>query len=227
MKVAICLSGIPRHLRPKNFLERIASWYETTLFVNYWEHEPNIINHQFNGGGSGKVPVVFHHRQVKSPLYESYFTKQIFSEMIPTFQKIKDKIRPECQDRHDLGVFGMMYSILKSHEMRVAYENEHNMQFDCVIRCRFESGFRFDEGDRSILDLYAYDLRHIYTPDINVNVNCGMNDQLAFGNRDVMAIYMTMYNRIIPLSNRFRHSPEWMAHFNIEGIKRYAQAVIG
>ena len=226
MKVAMCMSGIPRHLYCTDFLQRIGSWYDTVVFLNYWKHYPAIYEHQFNGGASGKFPVAFHPNKFQSSLYEYHYTSQQFEPLIPLFKKLHKKILPEAFDRPDIGVFGMTYSILKSHEMRVAYENEHNMQFDCVIRCRFESGFRFDEGERSIFDLHSFNLNHLHIPDINVNVTCGMNDQLAFANRDVMSVYMTMYNRIIPLSNRFKHSPEWIAHFNMEGFQRYAQAII-
>ena len=115
---------------------------------------------------------------------------------------------------------------MKSHEMRKNYEKKHSINFDVVIRARFESGFRSDEGQHSILDLYDYDMNILWTPDININLENGMNDQLAFSNGDNMEIYMTAFNRLVPLSNRFKHSPEWIAHFNIESIRRHCQVVL-
>jgi len=226
MKVAICLSGIPRHLYCTDFLQRIGSWYETVVFLNYWEHDPSICEHQYNGGGSGKFPVHFHPSKFNSSLYEYHYTHQPFKPLIPVFKKMHSMIMPEARDRPDIGVFGMFYSILLSHNMRIEYEQKNSMKFDVVFRARFESGFRFDEGERSILDLHAFNINALHIPDININLECGMNDQLAFGNGEIMSIYMTAFNRIIPLSNRFKHSPEWIAHFNTEGITRHSQAIV-
>lgn len=226
MKVAVCVSGIPRHKRCNNFLQRIGSWYETVVFVNYWEHDPNIVNHQYKGGLNGKFPVHFHPTSFRSSLYEYHYTSQSFEKMIPYFTQLHSQILPHAQDRHDIGVFGMFYSILKSHEMRKEYEKKNNMKFDVVVRARFESGFRNEEGINSILDLYAFDLRCLWIPDVNINAEAGMNDQVAFSNGENMDIYMTAFNRIVPLSNRFKHSPEWIAHYNTEAIKRHCQTII-
>jgi len=226
MKVAICISGIPRHKVCTDLVQRIGSWYETVVFLNYWEYDPTIVNHQYNGGASGKLPVHFHPNIFNSSLYEYYYTSQPFKPMIPYFKKLFNEIIPEAHNRPDLGVFGMFYSILKSHEMRKNYEKKHSIKFDVVIRARFESGFRSDEGQHSILDLYDYDMNILWTPDININLENGMNDQLAFSNGDNMEIYMTAFNRLVPLSNRFKHSPEWIAHFNIESIRRHCQVVL-
>ena len=63
-----------------------------------------------------------------------------FEDLKPIFQEYFDSMTFPSYQRKDVGFMSMYYSFFKSNELKCQYEKkENNMQFDKVVRMRFDS----------------------------------------------------------------------------------------
>lgn len=80
-----------------------------------------------------------------------------------------------------------LYGLKMCDQLRQAYEQENDIHYDAVLRCRPDLFFESVLPDLTILDL-----NYIYVPDFHMFEGC--NDRFAFGNSENMAIYMKKYD---------------------------------
>ena len=153
------------------------------------------------------------------PGIELIYESGKFSEMIDVFQQQKDALPADLPKRTDLGVYSMMYSMLKVNELRENYETKNNMKFDCVIRARFELRFNKWFPD-AVFNLENYDLQYLWQSHTNVHPKYGLNDCLAFSNSSIMSHYMSVYNHINELSLFEGHNPELITYYHNKHIER-------
>jgi|688.fasta_scaffold662612_1 hypothetical protein len=237
-KIALCISGAPRNHHCVDFVKRIAQDYETCVFINYWGCEDVIKEHMWitKTCEIGFEPEIYRVNNVHLE-----YSSQLFSDMIPTFEDVRKQILPERLCRKDLGTISMCYSIKRSNDLREAYETKHGFKFDCVFRLRFESSFRpgrrllFRSGPhedyREIVhqgpeedpmnykfNIEDYNLNYIWIPDCNVDAKYGMCDMFGFSTSENMSHYMTVYDRIVELSNKECHWGEGIFWHNISHI---------
>lgn len=208
MRIALCLSGIPRAKHCHDFVQRISKYYQTNLFIFYWGDGEGIRKHSF----LGRETFSFNPESYRLPGVDLEYKKDMFSSHINEFQASYDQIDLDKRGRKDLGIFGMTYAIYQANHMREQYERKNNMVFDCVFRIRFESGFRPTNDWLDFFDIKGYDLNYLWIPDINVELHTGMNDQFAFSNSHIMSFYSRIYSHVIALSNKATHSPETIFH---------------
>ena len=235
--IALCISGIPRKWYGVDFVKRISQKYKTCVFMNYWNCCPLIIE---NTWITKVCDSNFNAEIYKVDGAELEYSSQSFEEMAPTFEDIRNQIIPDRLCRKDLGLISMCYSIKMSNDLREAYENKHGFKFDCVFRLRFESSFRpgrrLHEDYREIVyqgpeedpmnykfNIEDYNLNYIWIPDCNVDVKYGMCDMFGFSTSENMSQYMTVYDRIVELSNKECHWGEGVFWHNISHIGKAHQ----
>ena len=222
MKIALCLSGVPRGIYCHELIQRLSHLYEVHVFMYYWLDGESIRQHSFNG----KPTFPFNPESLRFPGVELYYHGDYFEKYIPEFQKQFEKIDLEKRLRKDLGIFGMTYGIYMANLMREEYEYKNSMNFDCVFRVRFESGFREWRGPHKLWLVSDYNMNHLWIPDINVDTHTGMNDQFAFSGPKVMSYYSRVYEKVVELSNEGFHSPELIFNKHLRGqyFNIYCQA---
>ena len=81
----------------------------------------------------------------------------------------------------------MHYSIYKANQLKKQYEEEHNIEFDWVIRMRTDSDFHYD-----ILDMNSL------TEELNIPsgedwAENSINDQFAIGTSQAIDLYSSLY----------------------------------
>lgn len=81
------------------------------------------------------------------------------------------------------------YNNKKCIELIHTYEKENNINFDIIIK------YRADIVSNDIFPILHVNKNIIYIP--HENDHTGINDQLVYGDRDVMYIHSTLYDRII------------------------------
>lgn len=204
MKIALCLSGIPRGVYCHDMVERLAHFYETYIFMYYWVDAENAREHSYGG----KPTFPFNPKSFAYPGTELHYIPDYFINYKEQFQQLYDCIEVDKRIRPDLGIFGMTYGIYRANLLREDYEAKNNMEFDCVFRIRFESGIRPCEGPIKFWNIHEYNLNHLWLPDIQVDLKTGMNDQFAFSNSKIMSYYSRVYEKVVELSNQHCHSPE-------------------
>jgi hypothetical protein len=224
MKIALCLSGIPRGVYCHELLTMLGNCYETYLFMYYWKDAEQARKHSYGG----KPTFPFNPQSFCLPGVEVHYTADTFESYVPTFQAEYNKIEESKRNRKDLGIFGMTYGIYRANLMREEYEKEKNMQFDCVFRIRFESGIRPWPGPDKLWNIHDYNMDILWLPDINVDLQTGMNDQFAFSGPKIMSYYSRVYEHVVTLSNISCHSPETIFHRHLDKkIPIHRQAKLG
>ena len=198
MKVAICISGVPRGYYNTEFVKAVAANYETKVFIFYWEPEHILLKQSFQ---ESFVPdMKFDPNVYGITDVEVWYNKGIFTKMAPEFQRRYDEIPEEFRLLKKLCFHSQCYTLMKVNEMREFYEEFHGFKFDCVIRSRFESRFFRKEGPYSRFHLDRYDFNKLYKPLIHVDLKYGMSDAFAMSNSSNMSHYFRIYDRITELS---------------------------
>lgn len=108
------------------------------------------------------------------------------------------------------GYIQQLYGIEQSFIMMEQYEKENDIVFDVILRCR--SDVIFTEP----VYINKYDLNNIIVPFFNT---ChGINDRFAFGNRNIMKVYMNMYSNIykITKTNKIKINAEMFCKYNLD-----------
>ena len=219
MNVAVCISGIPRHYFCYDFIRRLSQWYKLHIFIYYWDDGQSIA--KYTPRGCDVFPL--NPESFRLPGCELFYQADTFQKYVPEFTELYklacDNCWPDHMNRQDIGMFGMTYAIKKANEMREEFEQKNNMKFDCVMRARFETKFRWNEGPLANIKLSDYNMNLIYTPDININLKYGMNDCFAFSNSDIMSIYSNIHDFVVELSHIDGHHSETIFHLNLERHK--------
>jgi hypothetical protein len=173
MKIALCLSGQARSVKKgfeyvkRNLLDN----NDVTLFCHVWENT-EVINIELY-----KPEVLVIEKPLTNDL--SKYTR------VPPPQpnwKIKDPAR---------AAWNLMYSIKCANELKISYEEEHNMKFDWVVRSRYDFALN------TTIPFTELDNNKLYVP------NCRMtpqrdfgNDQFAFSSSGNMDKYSDGFNHI-------------------------------
>ena len=192
MKVAVCLSG---HLRTydkciHSLMSHIVYPLKADTFIHTWGY----IGNPYSTKGS------IDHRHMraltdvdKSKVIKLYKPKKIIIEpgtVSPMPEKDKQFLNQFTGPMYD-----MFYSIKKSNDLKIEYENENHFKYDVVIRARFDQKF-----NRS-LDLKKLDITHnnIFVPNFGSWFQEGINDQFAVGSSYAIDVYSTYYDNVVNL----------------------------
>lgn len=221
MNVALCISGIPRGVYSTELVKSLANNknYNIYIFIYYWEDGDLAREHSY----TGKQNYIFD--EFEYAIQDCYLETQAdkFQNYLIEFQKQYDTIPAENKVRKETGIYGMYYSVFKVGQMWQKFEVENNIKFDCVIRSRFESRLKNQEEP---LVIEQFDLKCIWIPDVNYCKDTGINDQVAFSNRDNMRHYMNVYNNVTEFAQKYFYGPELILHKHLLGYKVHKQRFI-
>lgn len=209
LKVALCISG---HLRTfehnfQSVKDCILTKYDCDVFVHTWDH----------------LGMSYRHHDAKLYMQETekylnkinslYNPKKIIIESQKDFKVSQLMLQKAEHGRDTVGVASMYYKIEACNNLKKQYEKENNFTYDCVIR--FRGDLHLDQP--LPLDRYT-DLRYLYVP-LHGNFS-GVNDQLAFGNSEIMDQYSSCYSNIENLlKNGAWMNPEKVLQFHVENAK--------
>lgn len=90
----------------------------------------------------------------------------------------------------------------RGYESMANYEHANGLRYDAIIKCRFDNMYA---GHPLNIGNYSYSNKELYCPGIKAPM---VLDWYAFGLRDVMSHYMTLYDQlgtIIPQGRMFIH----------------------
>lgn len=189
MKIALCLSGQPRfvdegyHKSIKPFLD-LGSGTLVKTFIHTWEIEPWEYKSKWLNAGGHRM-----NEELSSDTLPRYLDLYKPDEYIIEPNKIfcyglyADRTAPGI--RSDYGE-SMLYSIYQSNQLKSEYEEQHNMTFDVVIRCRTDVKFF------SPIHFEHYDLSTITVPSGCPHPK-GFADAFAFSNSNNMDTYCNLY----------------------------------
>jgi len=190
MKIALCLSGQPRYLEIgfdalfKNFISK----YNVDVFAHIWFDEKLIdTNIDFC------IPYNRSHKWEKDAdkkVIELYKPKKTFFEPPKQFS-----LEPFKGANFELiapnNVLSMFYSIKQANNLKCAYENENNFEYDLVIRARtdliLQNNLNFSLIDKN--KIYYYGLGQTMFDNISI-----CNDQFALGSSKLMNIYSGLFD---------------------------------
>lgn len=190
MKIALILSGQPRYLDEGyvSINENILSKYDVDCFAHIWWDEEM----------RGKK-LEFHNSLTYG---RTYFYKEDTLETIMSLYKPKAFIHQE-QKKFDiypgnyalanpLTTYSQWFSIMKTNELRNAYSNSASVEYDLVIRCRFDS--LINKMDIELKDLLSND--NLYTQTVYSDGKYYATDQFAISSPKIMDKYCNLYNRL-------------------------------
>lgn len=81
--------------------------------------------------------------------------------------------------------------LISCHDMIKQYENQHNIQYDVILKCRFDA--MYDVGRTINLSNYNYTTTDIYVPGTQPPL---VYDFFAFGNKKGMEPYLRLYENL-------------------------------
>lgn len=202
MKVAVCISGQPRYVEKtypliyKNIIEPNNA--DVFIHLNFDECNPIIEKTHLDKGECISSPTIVDTiKQLYKPLRcmvepPKEFIKPNYT--IPE-QRIDRSIslntsRQWSREQHKhhsiKQLSSMYYSIYKCNELKELYANENGINYDYVIR------LRFDVTPKSPLICSKYDKNYIYYQEIGQKDNL-ISDWINFGSNTIMNVYASMY----------------------------------
>lgn len=195
---AICLSGMIRF--PEKALKSInnINCLNKKIFIHTWNTIDNKCLNEF---------------KYESCIIENYKDKEKeFNQLYNNF--ISRTITDETwigEQRQDVGICSMYYSINKSNLLKCQYEKIHNIIFDKVIRMRFDSDFQ-----DKILNIDQFN------DDLFIPTGCdwcdGINDQFAIGPSKIMDIYSNVYLNMLNLNCKYHPERILLSHLKMNQI---------
>lgn len=211
MKIALLLPGQFRNVAETYPYTkgRILDRYNPDIFISTWNYSREIKNSLrgetvdlVDSLNQEEVIGIFKPKKVTSQDFTDPYIQQkvlranLYLEKAPTTGEI-----------NGVSVFSMWYKIWDCLNLMLSYEAENGIKYDYVIKSRFDLKFHSNlplPGISSdILIPPGYDWRG------------GINDLFAFGSRESMIYYCSMFNfmeRYISENNIFFHSETLLKH---------------
>lgn len=213
VKIAICLSGVPRFERFTSWIKKIIQKHETKIFLSYWQPHDDFLIH--SNTPSIRTPYELDINEYIFPEAETFYRTFSWDMYKPEFEEKLKQCPPESLwARRDLGVASMFFMIKQAQEMCECYKEQNNYDFDIVIRSRMDVFFKQGKFD---YDFSRFDVKNaIYIPDYNL---APINDHFAIMNYENSKIYSRVYDNFVPLVLAATHWPEQMLIKQLNGIK--------
>jgi hypothetical protein len=122
---------------------------------------------------------------------------------------LRGNVRDNVSKAGIQGYIQQLYGIEQSFIMMEQYEKENDIVFDVILRCRSDIVFK------DPVYINKYDLNNIIVP--KFHYWDGINDRFAFGNRNIMKIYMNMYSNIYNITkNKKISKSEMFCKYNLD-----------
>ena len=190
MKIALLLTGQFRNIAETypHIKGRILDRFNPDVFISTWNPSDKIKNSLrsetidiLDSLNSQEVLDIFNPKKYSSDDFNSPFIQ----EKITRANLYIDKT-PSTGEINAISVFSMWYKIQDCLNLMVDYENKFSIKYDYIIKCRFDLKFHnslpLPKNDSDIIIPPGYDWRD------------GINDLFAFGSRESMIYYCSMFN---------------------------------
>lgn len=187
MKIAVCYSGMFRNFQNNvdNHIEHLISKYDCDVYLSFWDvygfssfstktfNKPNdIILEQIKN-------------EILNKIHPKKFEFEPYSELDGFFELEGNKYRDSTEPPFCKNILSMYYKIKRCGKLV-----EHSgINYDLILRLRGDILFTED------LILQSPKENTIYSP-IKSSWSQSMNDQLIYGNKEVMGIYHDLYNKL-------------------------------
>jgi hypothetical protein len=227
MRVGICLSGVPRWLYRTDFINKIATKYDTYLFLFHWKSNQyeNLKTHSFI---SRPADPDFNPEIYKLPALKHFESSSlVFEDIVPELQSQYDRCPKEKQGVKNLAPYSMCYAIKEANKLREQYEINNNFKFDLVMKCRFETYFFKESGINSDFDFSKYDLNYLWKPMMWCDRKYDMNDCFAFSNSENMSHYSRIYDNLYELSLIEHMHPETVFYHHNKHLTIRSTGLVG
>lgn len=180
MKTALLLSGLPRHIDAgfPSLRDALIVPNNPDIFIHTWG-DPN------DQGLRGKLTSLF---KPNNLLIEQ--PKIIFNEHMNLDRMMASHGRSYTRTRFVEMVYSMWYSMLQSHLLKEQCRLEHNINYDCIIRARFDITYT------RAIHVKDYDLNFIWTADRPDLPHEMIDDRFAFSSNPNMSVYCSGFNMI-------------------------------
>ena len=215
MNIAICLSGLIRY--PENALNTISkigtSEDTIKIFIHTWRvKDKELFTTRIFQPEYKELDKIVEDNtsSLDSFNYESALIEN-YESLESKFKKIYSDLLSKCSPgtNYTISPISMYYSIFKSNQLKMNYEDENSMLFDKVVRMRMDSDYIKDDT----IDFSNYD-SDLCIP-AGEDWDNGINDQFAFGKSHIMDQYSNVYNNIYNIEFE-KYQPETMMKQNLE-----------
>lgn len=214
MKIALCLSGFARNFEYtypylKKFI--LDPLNPDIFFYGYSQNAKNIYKENILDTYQPKKNVIREWTSsIEDEIWDAYGTREIGQTQLHT---------------SIINIMSMFYNIYKSNELKTMYEEEHNFQYDLVIRARTDLFFCRPINEAELLQAQVpmtvlipqeWDFRGI--------TGYGVSDHFAIGTSHAINLYSNTFNRLAEynLEHKFLFHPESMNGYNlhVENVNR-------
>lgn len=197
MSIALCLTG---QIRSHNLVngsvrKNLLDLYDMDVFCHLWHDNDNSYYRSFY------CPTTIHGQYGKDKV------KEIIDFYEPTSLKYEKPFIAE-------NTKSMMYSFMASNNLKIEYEQNHNIEYDIVIKSRYDLFFTNPLKIDSVEDGIIYLM--------NRPGGCGgYNDWLCYGNSRTMNVYMQAYESYKDTERIKQQCPEgiFKEHLDRNGIR--------
>lgn len=188
MKIALCLSGLPRQVEETYpYLKKaILDRYDVDVFAHSWLEDP------WRNGSHEKYVAPKSEYEVRM----NEVTKILRLYKPKAFTVGQYHIRQESyQSNPDYILYtrycSMFESVFLANELKKRYEEQNHFKYDCVIRCRYDYGL-ITEFDFSSFDI----ANRIFVKKVDQNPAEQINCAFAFSSSQNMDIWCDLFNHM-------------------------------
>ncbi len=186
MKIALCISGMPRNI------ENSFKWMKESI-IDVLPKEPDIFIHTWNDINNQQMYNLYKPKLMDTEVWSDEFADKL------GWQEFKNH-KFEIESR--ASALGQSYKIMKCNNLRLDYEKQNNIKYDVIFRLRTELCFqnKIDIKELEIItnnkDKNIIFLRMGPNPQ-NIDWN---KDNFSFSNNNGMNIYSSFYKYILDIS---------------------------
>lgn len=183
MKVALCLSGqIRSHELVKNSIKKhVIDLYDCDVFCHFWHKYDDEKFKNFYNANCGYD-------------YGKYDSKKI-DDVINFYKPVSLKYTFPFIEQNTKS---MLYSVQEANNLKLEYEKNNNMEYDVVIRCRYDILFK----ENFELDYPKNNTAYLMQRSV------GYNDWVIYGNSKTMDIYSNAYQHYQNTERILQSCPE-------------------
>jgi len=196
MKIAICISGQPRHyeIGYVSFTKAILNRYHPDVFIHTWFDKKRVWESYDRSDPANRRELTENiiYPNIPRGIKKLYKPKAFIHEPQKQFNLDDSKFNLAPHSITPFRLYSQKYSIKKANDLKMEYENKNNFKYDWVIRSRFDLDY-----DLINLDLNQYNKKYIYSNGVEykvkIDTNHGMDDCFAVGSSENIDIYSNLY----------------------------------
>jgi hypothetical protein len=206
MKIGLLLSGNPRTYKEtiKALNLNLCNNNDVDIFIHSWETQDSNTKSWWRNKIKSKIIK-------EKELIKLYKPKRILLESPKPFTSTYAK-----SDTFIYNLFSMQYGVFKACELLISYSELNNINYDIIIRCRFDLFLQNKIDKNELID--ATQNNFIYVPGSETYKSIfGISDVFAFGNFKLMKEYCSFYNELDNVFNNSMNTskiviPEFLLH---------------